>query len=108
MSQEVINALIITGIGMSLVFVAILLLWWMMAALVRLLPHQVKTAQNSAEVAMAEEKLRQLAAAIAVAAALNQTPPMGPSEFPLPPTAVVSPWQAVSRSRVLNRRGHTR
>ncbi len=41
MSEELINSLIITGIGMGLVFIAIILLWGMMEAMVRFFPEKV-------------------------------------------------------------------
>jgi Na+-transporting methylmalonyl-CoA/oxaloacetate decarboxylase gamma subunit len=96
------TALLITIIGMSLVFAMILLLWGLMAILVRLTaPSQGETKKEQAR----EMELMQLAAAAAVAAALANQPIETPHEFPLPPTAVVSPWQAVMRTKMLNKRG---
>ena len=52
---------------------------------------------------------RRRAAALAVAIALaQQSDSTEPHEFPLPPTAIVSAWQAVMRTRMLNKRGPTR
>jgi Na+-transporting methylmalonyl-CoA/oxaloacetate decarboxylase gamma subunit len=94
------DALEITLIGMSLVFGAIFLLWGLMVLLVRLTaenaaaPDPALNAQN-----LAEKQRKQRAAVVAVAVALARQ-----SEahlFPLPPTALVSAWQAVKRANSL-------
>jgi len=104
------TALQITLVGMGLVFGAILLLWILMACLVRLtVVRRAPTAaeQTTPEPAEGSEQLPARAAAAAVAAALAaQEPPR--ANFPLPPTALVSAWQAVRRSAQLNRRGPVR
>jgi Na+-transporting methylmalonyl-CoA/oxaloacetate decarboxylase gamma subunit len=107
MDNQFFNALLITVIGMGLVFSAILLLWGMMALLVRLAKDPIR------QEAMPDEQTKDLdlkrqAAAVAVAAALAQEASFEPHEFPLPPTALVSAWQAVMRSKVLNKRGPVR
>jgi Na+-transporting methylmalonyl-CoA/oxaloacetate decarboxylase gamma subunit len=99
------TALIITVIGMSLVFAAILLLWGLMALIVRLgasSPSETQKEQSR------EMEMKKLAAAAAVATALSGQPGETLHEFPLPPTAIVSPWQAVMRSKMLNKRGPQR
>ena len=99
-------AINITLIGMGLVFGAILLLWALMALLVRFTSGA--TPAEESQIQQAQDRRRQ-AAAIAVAIALaRQASSMEPHEFPLPPTAQVSPWQAVMRTRILNKRGPTR
>lgn len=116
MSSELSLTLQITAIGMSLVFGAIVLLWGLMALLVRL------TAERPAPAAAPDSsrtplELKRRAAAAAVAAALAveaQRQAEGAafqpreSPFPLPPAASVSAWQAVRRAHLLNRRGPVR
>lgn len=104
------NALWITLIGMGLVFVAILLLWGLMALLVRL--TQVKDSQlQAAEEPQAgllaepgqpeetapdlERRRRAAAAAVAVALALEGT--VSPAQ-PSRPEGALSPWQAAHRA----------
>ncbi len=84
MTSELILALQLAGIGMALVFGAILLLWAGMAALARI------TAPRPPSAALAVVRARQMHA------------------FPLPPTALVSAWQAVRRSAQLRQRGPVR
>lgn len=109
--QENLNlAIQITLVGMGLVFIAILLLWGLMALLVRLAADRPveETAQESV-LGQDQATRKRRAAAIAVAIALaQQADSTEPHEFPLPPTAIVSAWQAVLRTRMLNKRGPTR
>jgi len=59
--------------------------------------------------ATVQTERKRRAAAIAVTVALAQQADITePHEFPLPPTAIVSAWQAVMRTRMLNKRGPTR
>jgi len=110
MLHELSNAVIITTIGMGLVFSAIILLWGLMALLVRLAkdPEESKTHLDEAD--QAEElDLKRRAAAAAISVALTQVSSnTEPHEFPLPPTALVSAWQAVMRTKILNKRGPKR
>jgi Na+-transporting methylmalonyl-CoA/oxaloacetate decarboxylase gamma subunit len=107
MDNQFFNALLITAIGMGLVFSAILLLWGMMALLVRLVKDPIlqKTGPDEQP---ADQDLERQAAAAAVATALAEEASFEPHEFPLPPTALVSAWQAVMRSKILNKRGPSR
>lgn len=110
MSENIYIALQITLVGMGLVFAAILVLWGLMAILVRVASER-QTQGDTAETAPAHDKAEQKrrAAAIAVAVALAQQADSSElHEFPLPPTAIVSAWQAVMRTRMLNKRGPTR
>ncbi len=104
MLQEISNAVWITAIGMGLVFAAILLLWGLMAVLVR----YAKDPSLSITEAQAAELLKTQAAIAAVSVALAEHESMEPHEFPLPPTALVSAWQAVMRTKILNKRGPVR
>jgi Na+-transporting methylmalonyl-CoA/oxaloacetate decarboxylase gamma subunit len=110
MTSNLILALQITVVGMGLVFAAILLLWGLMALLVRLAPERrEKPIQETADEHEAEMERKRRAAAVAVAIALAQhAESREPHEFPLPPTALVSAWQAVLRTSMLNKRGPTR
>ncbi len=109
MNENLILALQITLVGMGLVFAAILLLWGVMALLVRLTARSVEAEAEQERAALTELERKQRAAAAAVAIALAQTAEASePHEFPLPPTAIVSAWQAVMRTRILNKRGPTR
>lgn len=104
-------ALQITLIGMGLVFGAIVLLWIMMAVLVRLTPDHAEAAEAAAEAvgpiepAASDRALKQRAAIAAVAVALAHEATPKIHEFPLPATPIVSAWQAVQRGRQLSQRG---
>ncbi len=105
MAENMSNALMITLIGMGLVFLALLLLWGVMNALVRL----ARETETPAEPEMLEIERKKRAAAAAVAVALSEPLNLNaPRAFPEPPTAFVSAWQAVMRSNILNKRGRTR
>lgn len=112
--SPVTQALFITLVGMSLVFLAILALWGMMALLVRVLPETAESgeeAEAEVEAGASDLELKQRAAAAAVAHALaaqSEARSDQPTQFPLPATAIVSAWQAVNRSKIINRRGPVR
>jgi Na+-transporting methylmalonyl-CoA/oxaloacetate decarboxylase gamma subunit len=102
----------ITIIGMSLVFGAILLLWALMALIVRLGGEDADDEEQLIIVSSSEPdemKMMEMAAVAAVTGALaQQLDSTQPHPFPLPPTPIVSAWQAVLRSRMLTRRGNRR
>lgn len=112
MNTDLSYALLITLIGMSLVFGAIILLWGLMALLVRLSADDDKSApatdwdEDSRDAA--EGRLKQQAAAAAVAVALSRSQEAQAHHFPLPPTAIVSAWQAVMRAQQFRQRGPIR
>jgi Na+-transporting methylmalonyl-CoA/oxaloacetate decarboxylase gamma subunit len=116
MNANLINALLVTAIGMGLVFASIVLLWGMMAALVRIASNQPKETDADSIAAGATTNIlvnpldrKKKAAAIAVSIALAQQADQDePHEFPLPPTPLVSAWQAVMRTKMLSKRGTTR
>lgn len=118
MSEIIILTLQITLVGMGLVFGAILLLWALMALLVRLardgeapsLPVQAALESEAAEpdALHAETERCRRAAAAAVAIALAFELDQVPHAFPPPPATAVSPWQTVRRADRLKRRGRTR
>lgn len=115
------TALLITLLGMGLVFGAIVLFWVFMSGLVRLAEGRVEgdgshqraaavDAAAMARLASHEAELRRRAALAAALAALAtaQEEEEGPGRFPLPPTTLVSTWQAVLRARQLAERGSRR
>jgi Na+-transporting methylmalonyl-CoA/oxaloacetate decarboxylase gamma subunit len=105
MSENLSIALQITLIGMSLVFGVIIVLWISMVLLVRLTAQREKPIEEAAALAEIDQaSLKRCAAiaAVSVALAHELTPQL--HEFPEPPTAIVSAWQAVQRSRYLTQR----
>jgi Na+-transporting methylmalonyl-CoA/oxaloacetate decarboxylase gamma subunit len=105
MSENLLIALQITLIGMSLVFGVIIVLWISMSLLVRITAERKKPIEKAAapaEVDQTSLKRRAAIAAVSVALAHELTPQL--HEFPEPPTSIVSAWQAVQRSRYLTQR----
>jgi len=108
--SNILVALQITALGMGLVFAAIVLLWWMMAALTSFTADTSSSLSanepNSAEVAPvmgSDVKVR--AAAVAVSMALAEQQASRAHPLPIPPTAIVSAWQLGMRSRQLYQKG---
>ena len=101
MTSEFAIALQLAAVGMLLVFGAILLLWVGMALLARSTAPRPKPAHPED----LEEERRRTAAASAALAWLRSR---ARREFPLPPTALVSAWQAVMRAAQLRQRGPVR
>jgi Na+-transporting methylmalonyl-CoA/oxaloacetate decarboxylase gamma subunit len=102
-------ALLITVIGMGLVFAAIFLLWGVMALLVKIAPGKGAFVLPKRPADLEKQERRRQAAMVAVAVALAyQSDSSQPREFPEPPTALVSPWQAVMRTKMLTKKGQTR
>lgn len=111
MTENVVNALWITLIGMGLVFVAILLLWGGMALLVRLTAAREETPETGAspedasvvpgsaaipeDALLLDRKRRAAAAALAVALALRAG---AGAAREAAPAGSLSPWQAVYRA----------
>jgi Na+-transporting methylmalonyl-CoA/oxaloacetate decarboxylase gamma subunit len=107
MTENLLLSLKITLVGMGMVFGAILLIWGLMGLIVQFAgkPDDQVNDENS----LAEMERKRLAAIAAVMVALAQhEDSMQPHEFPLPPTAMVSPWQAIMRTRILNKRGRVK
>jgi Na+-transporting methylmalonyl-CoA/oxaloacetate decarboxylase gamma subunit len=105
MSENLLIALQITLIGMSLVFGVIVVLWLMMSLLVRLTTQREKPLKQATAPNLADPsnlKRRAAIAAVSVALAHELTPQL--HEFPEPPTSMVSAWQAIQRSRYLTQR----
>lgn len=107
MAANLVTALQITLIGMSLVFIALVILWAAMALLMRILAEKPSPISVS-EDALRDNELRHKAAIAAVAVAMAREAETDLHEFPLPPTAFVSAWQAVMRSNITRKRGNVR
>jgi Na+-transporting methylmalonyl-CoA/oxaloacetate decarboxylase gamma subunit len=110
MDSNILVALKITFVGMGLVFLSIVLLWFMMAILMRL-NEQKKAISKSPTITKQASDLinkKRKAAVAAVVVALAREADTELHEFPLPPTAFVSAWQAVNRSDMLKKRGRVR
>ncbi len=101
------DALWITLIGMGITFAAIILLWWMMAALTALPIKDESEAEEAESIEPVEEgqSLKAKAAAIAVAVALAEQELSSVHPLPPPPTAIVSAWQLSTRTRQLAEKG---
>lgn len=101
MSQSLM-ALQLAAVGLLLVFMAILLLWAGIAWLAR------ATAPRPKPVPVLEPEDEERRRVAAAATALGCLHARLRREFPLPPTALVSAWQAVRRAQQLNQRGPVR
>jgi Na+-transporting methylmalonyl-CoA/oxaloacetate decarboxylase gamma subunit len=123
MSDVFIQSLQITGLGMGLVFGAILLLWLMMSLLTRFTGDKdtstapsagsasdsaPETAPLTPEHSPSKRGEKAQAAAIAVAMALADQEASCAHALPEPPTAIVSAWQLGMRTRLLAEKGNTR
>lgn len=98
------KALVITGIGILLVFVGIFILWGIMELLVRLTTKKEKpSAEKKEEVhtSTSSQQARQAAAA-AVAVALNMQMNISHSTLRFQ-SRVLTPWQNLNRGRVNQR-----
>lgn len=106
------NALLITLIGMGLVFAAIVLLWGLMALMVKLIKDKPESEEEGEEageeIAAAAEteevagdlKLRAAAAAVAAALAMQRSSATLFSQ----PEVTTGAWQTAMRSSTLNQR----
>ena len=114
-------ALQITAIGMTLVFGAIILLWGLIALIVRFAPEAVEpvSAESAASDAASadvdadsdSDARRRQAAAAAVAVALARqaaTHARIPAQHPRRILNPISPWQAAQRATQLNQKGPRR
>jgi hypothetical protein len=101
MSAALFQSLLITLLGMSLVFGAILLLWGVMALLTWLLAEQTP----ELSIVDTERVHRARAAAAAVTVALAEQAQSRIAQFPMPHTALVSAWQLGMRTRQMTQKG---
>ncbi len=108
MTENLINSLIVTLIGMGITFVAIILLWWMMAVLTAI-PVKENAEESTPDAGAAGDgQLKAKAAAVAVAIALAEQELSAARPLVTPPTALVSAWQLGTRSRQLYEKGAQR
>jgi Na+-transporting methylmalonyl-CoA/oxaloacetate decarboxylase gamma subunit len=103
----------ITLIGMAIVFSAIIVLWIGMAVLVyafrdRLSNALEESAPAEVEGSAIDRKRQAAAAAVAIALASVNRKRTVQQQFPLPPTALVSAWQAVMRANNFSKRGRVK
>ena len=115
MSSVMQQGLLITVIGMGLVFAVIVFLWWLMGLLVRATTKEVEPSglETGDEERLATPELpdsgvkrRAAAAAVAVAMALEKTCSHPQSGQALEKMGGGSPWQSLHRARQLER--HTK
>lgn len=110
MENPLTSALLITAIGMGLVFVVIIMLWGLMALVALIRDPEEKAEAAPEEIApVADEAAlmadsgdivehQRRAAAIAVAVALSMTEKASPAHAAAAPQGGLSAWQAVTRS----------
>lgn len=111
MNENLLISIQISIVGMGLVFASILLLWGLMDLLMRVANRKEGKSFADSEVTQdsgRRQERKRRAAAAALALALAQEQESGIHEFPLPPTALVSAWQAVMRASNLSKRGPVR
>lgn len=106
------QALIVTVIGVVLIFVALFVLWGLMAALVRVTTPRTQLQEETvgvgaealipAPVAVGQGARRAAVAAVAVALALAAQEERS-SSSPQRPQGPISPWQATIRGNAMSR-----
>ncbi len=98
-------ALQITGIGMGLVFAAILVLWLTMI-LLTLFTADKKSAADSAKAdSVSKHEILAQAAAVGVALAIAEQQLSSAHPLATPPTSMVSAWQLGLRTRQMTQKG---
>ncbi len=95
----------LTALGMGLFFGAIILLWWMMALLTKLMAEKEDISPEAEEIPVATSNFKMRAAAAAVALALAEQQATHAHPLSTPPTAIVSAWQLGMRMRQLSEKG---
>ena len=106
MNTNILLALQITGIGMGLVFGAIIVLWLMMILLTTLTADKKSTSDSAETDSVASHTILAQAAAIGVAMALAEQRLSSAHPLPTPPTAIVSAWQLGMRTRQMSQKGN--
>jgi Na+-transporting methylmalonyl-CoA/oxaloacetate decarboxylase gamma subunit len=107
MANNLLLSLVITALGMGIVFGTILALWGLMAALTRFLADRPGAADSPgpAPVTESEDRAKAVALAVAVAVALAEQGLSTARPLPVPPTALVSAWQLGMRTRQMSQKG---
>jgi len=98
-------ALQITGVGMGLVFGAIIVLWLMMILLTALTAEKESASDSAKADPVSSNELFAQAAAIGVAMAMAEQRLSSAHPLPEPPTAIVSAWQLGMRTRQMTEKG---
>jgi Na+-transporting methylmalonyl-CoA/oxaloacetate decarboxylase gamma subunit len=98
-------ALQITGVGMGLVFGAIIVLWLMMILLTALTAEKESASDSSEANPVSSNDVFAQAAAIGVAMAMAEQRLSSAHPLPEPPTAIVSAWQLGMRTRQMTQKG---
>lgn len=106
MPDTLVVALQIAFIGMLLVFLSILMFWLIISLLVKATAERVEPVVGVPNDAEQERKRRAAATAVAIALALESE--ARPRVLTPLPTPIVSAWQAVLRSSILDKRGPVR
>jgi Na+-transporting methylmalonyl-CoA/oxaloacetate decarboxylase gamma subunit len=107
--NDLLLSLQITGLGMGLVFGAILLLWMMMSLLTLFTAErETAPAPDLKPGPVIEADGRAQAAALAVALALAEQQISAAHPLVEPPTALVSAWQLGMRARQMSEKGNFR
>jgi Na+-transporting methylmalonyl-CoA/oxaloacetate decarboxylase gamma subunit len=101
-------ALEITGLGMGLVFAAIILLWWMMNLLTFITADKEPVPELVKPAHAIDSDIKAQAAAAAVAVALAEQQASLAHPLTDPPPAIVSAWQLGTRTRQLSQKGPIR
>lgn len=101
-------ALEITGLGMGLVFAAIILLWWVMSLLTLITADRKHESDSVQPAPVMDGELKARAAAVAVSIALAEQESSRAQALYDPPTAIVSAWQLGMRTRQLQQKGPIR
>ena len=99
------TALWITGLGMGLVFGAIIVLWLMMILLTALTAEKESASDSVEADSVASHNVLAEAAAIGVATAMAEQRLSSAHPLPEPPTAIVSAWQLGMRTRQMTQKG---
>ena len=105
MSSNFLLGLQITGVGMGLVFGAIIVLWLMMILLTALTAEKESASHSSEADSVSSNELFAQAAAIGVAMAMAEQRLSSAHPLPEPPTAIVSAWQLGMRTRQMSEKG---
>ena len=106
--NKMLLALEITGLGMGLVFAAIILLWWMMNLLTFITADKEPVPESVKPAHAIDSDIKAQAAAVAVAVALAEQQASLAHPLTDPPPAIVSAWQLGTRTRQLNQKGPIR
>jgi Na+-transporting methylmalonyl-CoA/oxaloacetate decarboxylase gamma subunit len=98
-------ALQITGVGMGLVFAAILVLWLTMILLTALTADKESAADSAKADLVSKHQIRAQAAAVGVALAIAEQQLSSAHPLATPPTSIVSAWQLGMRTRQMTQKG---